>query len=113
MGFIGAGDVSADDAAAAAAAPRRRRRWGPDANLLADNTPLYLLQPKQDEYGLGYDPFHGAEAFREAKKRRRDEAAESKEVPGVLPSYCGGGCIYRCRVSLGYEPFPSFCVGDH
>ncbi|KAK1407403.1 hypothetical protein QVD17_39019 [Tagetes erecta] len=39
-----------------------------DINQLQKSTPVYVLNPKQDMYGLGYDPFKGAPEFRENKR---------------------------------------------
>lgn len=36
---------------------RRRGRWGRDAGLGVENTPIYALEPKDDIHGLGFDPF--------------------------------------------------------
>ena len=36
---------------------RPRRRWGRHATVAAENTQLYLLAPKTDVHGLGFDPF--------------------------------------------------------
>ena len=36
---------------------RRRRGWSQHAGVGAENTPLYLLAPKTDAFGLGFDPF--------------------------------------------------------
>ncbi|XP_021905487.1 G patch domain-containing protein TGH [Carica papaya] len=36
----------------------------------SQNTPVYVLNPKQDMHGLGYDPFKHAPEFREKKKLR-------------------------------------------
>ena len=33
------------------------RRWGPEAGIGAENTPIYALPPKTDAHGLGFDPF--------------------------------------------------------
>ena len=33
------------------------RRWGPEAGIGAENTPIYALPPKTDTHGLGFDPF--------------------------------------------------------
>ncbi|KAL7603850.1 G patch domain-containing protein TGH isoform X1 [Lactuca sativa] len=35
---------------------------------LHKSTPVYVLNPKQDMHGLGYDPFKGAPEFRENKR---------------------------------------------
>ncbi len=32
-------------------------RWGPEAGIGAENTPIYALPPKSDTHGLGFDPF--------------------------------------------------------
>lgn len=32
-------------------------RWGPEAGIGAENTPIYALPPKTDNHGLGFDPF--------------------------------------------------------
>nr|XP_043607600.1 G patch domain-containing protein TGH [Erigeron canadensis] len=39
-----------------------------DLNQFQKTTPVYVLNPKQDRYGLGYDPFKGAPEFRENKR---------------------------------------------
>ncbi|AED93116.1 SWAP (Suppressor-of-White-APricot)/surp domain-containing protein [Arabidopsis thaliana] len=44
---------------------------------ISESTPVYVLNPKQDLHGLGYDPFKHAPEFRE-KKRSRMSA--NKEV---------------------------------
>ncbi|CAN0902477.1 G patch domain-containing protein TGH [Linum grandiflorum] len=41
-----------------------------DDNLSSKKTPLYSLEPKQDSYGLGYDPYKHAPEFREQKRAR-------------------------------------------
>ena len=44
--------------AAAADKPQKKgRRWGPDAGVGPDNTPIYALAPKTDQHGLGFDPY--------------------------------------------------------
>jgi G patch domain-containing protein 1 len=47
-----------------------------------DNTPLYLIQPKLDQHGLGYDPFQGAEEFRAAARQEKKEQHQ-QGVAGV------------------------------
>ncbi|KAL8244195.1 hypothetical protein R6Q59_010453 [Mikania micrantha] len=39
-----------------------------DVIQLQKSTPVYVLNPKKDMYGLGYDPFKGAPEFRENKR---------------------------------------------
>jgi len=55
---------------------RRGKRRGcgvvnADGDSVVDALPAYVVDPKNDRHGLGYDPFSGAEEFREAAKRRR------------------------------------------
>lgn len=45
-------------------------------NQLFDNTPVYVLTPKQDMHGLGFDPFKNAPEFRERKRSRMSEIKE-------------------------------------
>ncbi|GLI62024.1 hypothetical protein VaNZ11_004601, partial [Volvox africanus] len=70
------------------AAPSRQAevtgsKWGSVAGVSLENTPLYVLEPKEDLHGLGYDPFAGAEEFRQAAKRR-------KVAEGLGPGGNGG-----------------------
>lgn len=48
---------------------------GSDSQLF-DNTPFYVLKPKQDMHGLGFDPFKNAPEFRERKRARVSEIKE-------------------------------------
>lgn len=41
-----------------------------DDSHFSKSTPVYVLNPKQDMHGLGYDPFKGAPEFREKKRSR-------------------------------------------
>lgn len=58
-----AGQVDEDDSGSA-----------PDMPVVKDDqfssTPVYVINPKQDLYGLGYDPFKQAPEFREKKRLR-------------------------------------------
>ncbi|WOG96350.1 hypothetical protein DCAR_0415685 [Daucus carota subsp. sativus] len=44
---------------------------------LFDKTPVYVLKPKQDMHGLGFDPFKDAPEFRERKRSRMSEIKEA------------------------------------
>ncbi len=46
-------------------------KWGAVAGVGVENTPIYVLEPKEDLHGLGYDPFQDAEEFRAARQQRR------------------------------------------
>lgn len=67
----GDGSDSEGDAQAGAGS-----KWGTVAGVTIENTPLYVLDPKQDLHGLGFDPFEGAEEFR-SRKRQKLEAARA------------------------------------
>ena len=63
-------------AAGAAQPPPKRRKWQLNsrpgsATQRPDNPPLYLMEPKSDVYGLGYDPYKNAEEFRRARQQQR------------------------------------------
>jgi len=53
---------------------RRPRRWGSVATALIEDTPAYILHPKVNNHGVGYDPFEGAEEFRRVAEARRKHA---------------------------------------
>jgi G patch domain-containing protein 1 len=63
-------------------------KWGSVAGVSIENTPLYVLEPKQDMHGLGFDPFEGAEEFR-SRKRQKQEA--SRAAAGGLGAAGGSG----------------------
>ncbi|GFH15341.1 G-patch domain-containing protein, partial [Haematococcus lacustris] len=69
-----------------AAVAGRGSRWGSVAGVSLDNTPIYVLEPKQDQHGLGYDPFAGAEDFRAAKRQRQEYMEDYVEEEGPAPS---------------------------
>jgi G patch domain-containing protein 1 len=79
-GFRGSSAAAAasdsDDAQEAAAAAAKSSKWGTVAGVSIENTPMYVLEPKQDLHGLGFDPFEGAEEFR-SRKRQKLEAARA------------------------------------
>jgi G patch domain-containing protein 1 len=35
----------------------RKRRWGSVATALIEDTPAYILTPKVNNHGIGFDPF--------------------------------------------------------
>ncbi|KAL0413861.1 UNVERIFIED_CONTAM: G patch domain-containing protein TGH [Sesamum radiatum] len=49
-----------------------------NANRFSKSTPACVLNPKQDLYGLGYDPFKHAPEFREKKRLRMSGDKEMK-----------------------------------
>lgn len=77
-------------------------RWGQHAAVGLDSTPLYLLEPKHDVHGLGYDPFkvrcglpppYGSGAWERALRPMPASAGNQVPAPveraGVMSS--GGG----------------------
>ncbi|KAL1213355.1 G patch domain-containing protein TGH [Cardamine amara subsp. amara] len=44
---------------------------------ISESTPVYVLNPKQDLHGLGYDPFKHAPEFREKKRSRLSASKEA------------------------------------
>jgi hypothetical protein len=75
------------NSSAAEAPPRKRRKWETDSSSSHANTPMYLLEAKDNQYGLGYDPYANAEAFRRARQQRNAQAAGAAPPAGVLPSW--------------------------
>ena len=55
---------------------RRKSRWGASTTALVDDTPRYVLHPKTNLHGVGYDPFEGAEEFRKVAHARAKRANE-------------------------------------
>lgn len=53
---------------------RAKRQWGSVATALIEDTPAYILYPKVNNHGVGYDPFEGAEEFRRVAEARRKAA---------------------------------------
>ncbi|KAL6759050.1 hypothetical protein V8C86DRAFT_1390599 [Haematococcus lacustris] len=77
-----------------AAVAGRGSRWGSVAGVSLDNTPIYVLEPKQDQHGLGYDPFAGAEDFRAAKRQRQETSQQALKAAAAAASSkqgLGGG----------------------
>ena len=71
-------------AQADSAVPRKRRKWEAHAKASSQlNTAMYLTEPKDNRYGLGYDPYANAEDFRRARQRRQAEAAGPEHAAGA------------------------------
>jgi G patch domain-containing protein 1 len=56
-----------------------------------ENTPIYVLDPKQDHHGLGYDPFRDAEEFRAARAARRGGGSAGARGGGGAGAGAGAG----------------------
>lgn len=66
-------------------------KWGAVAGVSIENTPMYVLEPKQDLHGLGFDPFEGAEVFRTCKRQKLASARSAADVGSTLPRHAGFG----------------------
>lgn len=55
----------------------------PNVAEVPKTTPIYVLQPKKDFYGLGFDPLKGAPEFR-ASKRAKTEGSKGPGTGGNL-----------------------------
>lgn len=55
--IAGTGDAAQQQEEGGGEGGRPRRRWGQHAAVAPENTQLYLLAPKTDVHGLGFDPF--------------------------------------------------------
>ena len=70
---------------------RKGSRWGREAGVGAENTPLYEVAAKADLHGLGFDPFRvSASASPSA-----DPADPRGGVPWTVPTSSGGLCSSR------------------
>ncbi|XP_042472781.1 G patch domain-containing protein TGH homolog isoform X2 [Zingiber officinale] len=56
---------------------------GVDVNNASKSVPEYVVQPKQDLYGLGYDPYKTAPEFRD-KKRLRESKSKNSGIKGSM-----------------------------
>jgi G patch domain-containing protein 1 len=90
MGWRQGRGIGAAAAAARDAAGSSSSKWGTIAGVSIENTPMYVLDPKQDLHGLGFDPFEGAEEFR-SRKRQNVEAGR------VQAQADGGGLGFRAQ----------------
>lgn len=76
--------------------------WSNDDDVsFSRSTPVYVLNPKQDLYGLGFDPFKHAPEFRERKRLR---AAGNKELGS-------GKSASKLFVSNSGKAAPGFGIG--
>lgn len=73
---IGTTLAAAGTAAAACGSSSSSSKWGTIGGISIENTPLYVLDPKEDLHGVGFDPFEGAEEFR-SRKRQKVEAGRA------------------------------------
>ncbi|KAG8654276.1 hypothetical protein MANES_05G117300v8 [Manihot esculenta] len=55
-----------------------------DAVQTSQSTPVFVLNPKQDMYGLGYDPYKHAPEFREKKRSRASDRREPGNRKALL-----------------------------
>ncbi|KAK3040886.1 hypothetical protein RJ639_027881 [Escallonia herrerae] len=79
-----------------------------DINQYSESTPVYVLNPKQDLHGLGFDPFRNAPEFREKKSSRLSETKELglRKPLGMRESLFG----FNSNTSAG-RTAPGFGIG--
>lgn len=104
-GFRGPAAASDSDDDDEQQQPGASSKWGTVAGVSIENTPLYVLEPKQDRHGLGFDPFEGAEEFRNRKRQKLDAARAAtgglSGQPGDSGFSAGAGGGGRGRGSGG------------
>lgn len=103
MGF----DLSAAEQQAEPTKRSKRRRWGPMTGLQIQNSAITQLSNKKNTYGLGFDPYANSEEFRIAKKRLREETAQTQRhavdskgaqlLRSILQSH---STVLRCREAV-------------
>ncbi|XP_044466395.1 G patch domain-containing protein TGH isoform X2 [Mangifera indica] len=64
----------------------------------SQSTPVYVLNPKQDLHGLGYDPFKHAPEFREKKRSRLSKEPGYRKTSLMKDSLFG----FKCKAAPGF-----------
>ncbi|XP_060204862.1 G patch domain-containing protein TGH [Lycium barbarum] len=72
-----------------------------DGSQFSKSTPVYMLNPKQDLHGLGYDPYKNAPEFREKKRSRLSKGKETGHQDRVLKDSLFG--FKSGRVAPGFS----------
>lgn len=90
MGYAG----EAIEATGDALPQRKLRKWERMRSSAKANTPIYWMQTKDDRYGLGYDPYKNAEAFRSARASQRKAAASA---PAGVSHSISQNCFDRAK----------------
>ncbi|MCO5613509.1 hypothetical protein L7F22_067786 [Adiantum nelumboides] len=69
-----------------------------DAEVLSISTPIYVINPKKDRYGFGFDPYKNAPEFRE---RRHHEEVAAVETKAAKRHYSGAFKSSLFRPNVG------------
>ncbi|RDY05564.1 G patch domain-containing protein TGH [Mucuna pruriens] len=69
-----------------------------DDVLISKSTPVYVLNPKQDLHGLGFDPYKHAPEFREKKRSR----LASRRGPGSNNNFSTRDSLFAGKAAPGF-----------
>ncbi|KAL3343038.1 hypothetical protein AABB24_026872 [Solanum stoloniferum] len=83
-----------------------------DGDQFSKSTPVYLLNPKQDLHGLGYDPYKNAPEFREKKRSRLSNSRETGQQDRVLKDSLFGFKSGRVAPGFGVGALEDLDVED-
>ncbi|KAK4350407.1 hypothetical protein RND71_029720 [Anisodus tanguticus] len=83
-----------------------------DGSQFSKKTPVYMLNPKQDLHGLGYDPYKNAPEFREKKRSRLSESTQMGHQDRVLKDSLFGFKSGRVAPGFGVGALEDLDVED-
>lgn len=83
-----------------------------DGSQFSKSTPVYLLNPKQDLHGLGYDPYKNAPEFREKKRSRLSNSRDMGHQDRVLKNSLFGFKSGRVAPGFGVGALEDLDVED-
>ncbi|KAF3650585.1 G patch domain-containing protein TGH [Capsicum annuum] len=83
-----------------------------DGSQFSKSTPVYMLNPKQDLHGLGYDPYKNAPEFREKKRSRQSNSRETGHQDRVLKDSLFGFKSGRVAPGFGVGALEDLDVED-
>ncbi|XP_075107730.1 G patch domain-containing protein TGH isoform X1 [Nicotiana tabacum] len=84
-----------------------------DGSQFSKSTPVYVLNPKEDLHGLGYDPYKHAPEFREKKRSRMSKSREmGHRQPQVLKDSLFGFKSGRVAPGFGIGALEDLDVED-
>ncbi|MCD9645330.1 hypothetical protein HAX54_034185 [Datura stramonium] len=83
-----------------------------DGSQFSKSTPVYILNPKQDLHGLGYDPYKNAPEFREKKRSRLSKSRETGHQDRVLKDSLFGFKSGRVAPGFGVGALEDLDVED-
>ncbi|CAN4088286.1 unnamed protein product [Withania somnifera] len=83
-----------------------------DRDQFSKSTPVYMLNPKQDLHGLGYDPYKNAPEFREQKRSGLSNSRETGHQDRVLKNSLFGFKSGRVAPGFGVGALEDLDVED-